>query len=80
MSIYNQIYSIIVPAGSANFTAHTYCQIYASAAATPTVNGQAISMAAGSVLNITIRSISNGTNCFLLGDNANLSGEGPIIL
>ena len=80
MSIYNQIFSIIVPAANANFSAHTYSQIYASAAATPTVNGQAISMAAGSILNISIRSISGGTNCFLLGDNLNLSSDATVFL
>lgn len=79
MSISNQIYSLIVPAGSANFTAHTYTQIYASAAATPTINGQAIAMAAGSSLNLRIRSISGGTNCYLLGEMASVYGDTTIL-
>jgi hypothetical protein len=60
--------SIIVSAANANFSAHTYTEIYASSAATPVINGVSVSMAAGSSLNIMINSLSNGTNCFLLGD------------
>jgi len=79
MAIDNQAYSLIVAAANANFTAHTYTQIYASAAATPTVNGQAIAMAAGSSLNLKIRSISGGTNCYLLGEMASVYGDATIL-
>jgi hypothetical protein len=75
MAVNNQVYSLIVPAGSADFTAHTYTQIYASAAATPTINGQAIAMAAGSTLNLKIRSITGGTNCYLLGEMASVYSD-----
>lgn len=79
MAINNQVYTVMVPAASANFTAHTYSCIYASAAATPTVNGVTIALAAGSSVNLLVRSISSGTNCYLLGDNIDVSG-GPVYL
>lgn len=79
MAVNNQTYSLIIPAASANFTAHTYTQIYASAAATPTVNGQAIAMAAGSTLNLRIRSVSGGTNCYLLGEMASVYSDTTIL-
>jgi len=69
MAHINDIHSIIVPAANANFTAHTYTQVYAGAAASPTINGIAVTMAAGSVINIKVRSISATANVYLLGEN-----------
>jgi len=68
MAHINDIHSIIVPAANANFTAHTYTQVYAGAAASPTINGIAVTMAAGSVINIKVRSISATANVYLLGE------------
>lgn len=66
----NDIHSIIVPAGSANLTAHTYTEIYGgSAGCTITVNGQSISVGAASNVKIWVRSVSGGSGCFLLGEN-----------
>jgi hypothetical protein len=75
MSIYNQIYSVIVPAGSADFTGHTYIQVYAGANASPVINGQAITMAAGSTINIKVRSISNTAGIYLIGENVDISDD-----
>ncbi len=75
MPLLNDIHSIVVAAGSANFTAHTYTEIYAGAAATPVVNGISLTMAAGSSIKIKVGSITNGTNCFLLGEKINVLGE-----
>ena len=69
MAHINDIHSIIVPAANANFTAHTYTQVYAGAAASPKINGIAVAMAAGSVINIKVRSISSTANVYLLGEN-----------
>jgi hypothetical protein len=69
MAHINDIHSIIVPAANANFSAHTYTQVYAGAAAVPTINGIAITMAAGSVINLKVRSISATANVYLLGEN-----------
>lgn len=60
--------SIIISAPSANFSAHTYYEIFASASATPVINGVSVAMPSGSSLRIKIKTIANGTNCFLLGD------------
>jgi hypothetical protein len=79
MPLLNDIHSIVVDAASANFTAHTYTEIYAGANSTPTVNGIALTMAAGSSIKIKVRSISNGTGCFLLGEKINCNAEASII-
>lgn len=60
--------SIIVSASSANFSAHTYYEIFASASATPVINGVSVTMPAGSSIRLNIKTLTNGTNCFLLGD------------
>lgn len=79
MPLLNDMHSIIVPAGSANFTAHSYTEIYAGSNSTPVINGQSITMAAGSSIKVVIKSISGGTGCFLLGENINNLIDGPII-
>ncbi len=73
----NDVHSIIVSATAANFSAHTYTEIYAGAAATPVINGLSVTMAAGSSLKIKIKTISNGTNCYLLGENINVLNQDP---
>ena len=66
----DNIHSIIVPAQSANLTAHTYTEVYGgSAGCTMTLNGQSISIGAASSIDIWVRTISGGTGCFLLGEN-----------
>ena len=65
----NDVYSIIVAAANANFSAHSYTQVYAGAAATPTINGVVVTMAAGSSIEIKVKSISATANVYLLGEN-----------
>jgi len=70
MPKFNHIYSIIVPAQSPIFSAHTYSEVYGgSAGCSAIINGTSINVDAGSTVSILIRSISGGTGCFLLGDN-----------
>jgi hypothetical protein len=48
MPLLNDIHSIVFPAASATsatFTAYTFTEIYAGAAATPTINGISVTMA-----------------------------------
>ena len=59
MPVPNRIFSVIVPSASADFSAHTYSQVYAATLQTPTINGQAVKMAAGSKLDIMVKSISS---------------------
>jgi len=80
MSLSNRIHSIVVPASAANFTAHTYTMVYAGAAATPTINGVAIPMVAGSSLNIKVKTITPTGNVFLFGENNNVYNPGNVIL
>lgn len=73
MANINDIYSIIVPANSANLTAHTYSQIYGgSAGCLINVNETSISVGASSNIKIWVRSLSGGTGCFLLGENKDM--------
>jgi len=78
MSLLNDIHSIIVAGGSANFSAHSYTEIYAGASAAPVINGLSVTMAAGSSIKLKIRSISNATGCYLLGEDKNNWAEPPI--
>jgi hypothetical protein len=80
MPISNQINSIIVLSTNANFTAHTYTQVYAGANATPTINGVAVTMNAGSSLYINVRSISSTANVYVLGEPINVMTPGNYAL
>lgn len=77
MAHINDIHSIILPAANANFTAHTYTQVYAGAAASPTINGVAVTMAAGSSINIHVRTISATANVYVLGENQDVTQGSP---
>jgi len=72
MAHINDIHSIIVSAASANFSAHSYTQVFAGAAATPTINGVVVTMGASSLLNIKVKSISATPNVYLMGENQNV--------
>jgi hypothetical protein len=66
----NDVYSIIVPVASANFSAHTYTQIYGgSAGCSITVNGISVNVGAASSIDIWVRTVSGGAGCYLLGEN-----------
>jgi hypothetical protein len=78
MPLFNDIHSIIVPVSSANFTAHTYTEIYAGTDVAVVINGVLVNLAAASSIKIKIASISGGTGCYLLGENINNSMEPPI--
>lgn len=70
MSAFNGKYDIIVEASNADFTAHTYSMVYAGAAATPTINGTTVTMAAGSTIEMRIKSISGTANVYVIGNKA----------
>jgi hypothetical protein len=73
MAKIKDVHSIVVPAGSANLSAHTYTEIYGgSAGCSVTVNGVSVNIGASSSINLTVRSITGGTGCFLLGENINV--------
>ena len=68
MPIINKIYNIIKPAADADFVNEIYYQVYASAAATPTINGEVVGLAAGMTLDVILQSISATANVFVIGD------------
>ncbi len=76
MPIDNKIYSFIHSASTANTTAFTYSQVYASIAASPTINGQLVPMAAGSSLDINVNTISATIGIFVLGERASVGMGG----
>jgi hypothetical protein len=74
----NDIHSIIVPAQSPDFTAHTYTEIYAgTSGCVININGVVINVASSSNIPIWIRSVSGGTGCYLLGENKNVFTGSP---
>lgn len=80
MPLLNDIHSIIVPATSPNFTAHTYTEVYAGSGATPTINGVSVTMGAGSSIKIKVKSISSTANVYLLGETIDNQAESPIFM
>ena len=74
----NDIHSIIIPAESADLTAHTYTEIYAgSGGCTIVVNGVTVQVASSSNIPIWVRTVSGGTGCYLLGENKNVFTGSP---
>ena len=69
----DRIYSLIVPAANANFTAHTYTEVYVGGAATVTVNGVSVVAAAGSFIPVKVQSISATANVYLLGEKIDVT-------
>ena len=68
MPVLNDIHSIVVASANANFTAHTYNEVFASAKSSITINGVEIDLAAGQSIKLRVKSISSDANVFLLGE------------
>ncbi len=69
--------SIIHLAASAVTSAYTYTQIYAGANATPTINGTSVVMAAGTVLDVRVKTISATANVYVIGSPINTLFQNP---
>ena len=67
-----EIEQIIDAAADANFSANTYTRVYASSAATPTINGTVIPLIAGGSIEVLVQSISATANVFVIGRKKNL--------
>lgn len=76
MPLQNGIGSIIHSASTANVTGYTYFKVYASVAASPTINGTVVTMPAGVTIDMLVRSISPTANVFVIGDKVNTSDPG----
>ena len=80
MPLLNDIHSIVVPLSQANFTAHTYTEIFAGRDDVAFINGQGpIFIGNGSSLKVKINSVSaNSTNYLcLLGEKINNRMDSP---
>lgn len=78
MALHNGIYSIIHAAGDADFNNYVYTKVYAGAATTATINGVSVTMAAGSDLDIKVRSIA-GANVYVLGEQIDVASGSPTL-
>ena len=65
--IINQIIHPATSATTANMSGFTYDKVYAGTAASPTINGTVVSMAAGSTIEILVHSISVTADIYLIG-------------
>ena len=76
----SDIHNVIVPAESANLSAHTYSEIYGGASGCViNINGNVVSVGGTSNLNIWVRSVSGGTGCYLLGENKDVYTGSPTV-
>jgi len=66
----SSVYGIIHAAADADFVNYAYFKVYAGATGTVTINGVAVTMTAGSDIDIVVRSISG--NAFLIGEPLNV--------
>ena len=70
MAKINDIHTIIVPAQSPVFSAHTYTEVYGgTAGCTIVINGTTVEVDSSSNLSIWVKTVSGGTGCWLMGDN-----------
>lgn len=67
-----EIEQIIDASADADFTNNVYTKVYASVAATPTINGTAVPMIAGGSLEVLVKSISSTANVFVIGRKRNI--------
>jgi hypothetical protein len=74
-----RIMDVIHAAADADTSKFTYEEVYASAAATPTINGTVVSMAAGSKLRLRVKTITATANVFVLGYNLNIATGSPFL-
>jgi hypothetical protein len=80
------IHSIIVPAQSANTSAHMYSEVYGgTGGCIININGVVLNVAESSNIPVWVKTVSGGTGCYLLGENqnvlqgttGNMSSSGP---
>lgn len=65
--MYKVINQVIHEATDADFTGYTYDKVYAGAGGTPTINGNAVTMAAGSSIEILVKEISSTAGIYVVG-------------
>lgn len=63
--------SVIHLSTAADLTGFTYTQIYAGAGGTVTLNGTSVVMAAGSTIDVRVKSITGAASIYLIGSPIN---------
>jgi hypothetical protein len=61
--------NIIVEASNADFNNHAYFYVYAGVTTSVTINGVAVTMNAGSGIDIIVKNISSTSGVYLTGTN-----------
>ena len=80
MANISDVHSIIVPAQSANLTAHTYNEVFGgNVGCTIVINGVSVDVAGSSNFKVWVRTVSGGTGCYLLGENQNVLQGSPTL-
>jgi|TARA_R110000796_G_scaffold742_1_gene2766 hypothetical protein len=64
---------VIHASADANLTGFVYTKVYASAIASPVINGTTVPMIAGGQIDILINTISNTADVFVLGKKRTLA-------
>ena len=77
MSYYTGVASIIHLSTNADTTNFTYSKVYAGAGGSPVINGVTVVMAAGSTLEIIVKSISSVAGIYVLGHKAQVFTANP---
>ncbi len=60
--------SIIHAAADADLAAFTYTQVYAGVTGTPTINGELVTLIAGTVIDIRVGSITPTAGIYVIGN------------
>lgn len=79
MALHTGVYSIIHKAEDADFSNFVYLRLYAGTAATPTINGVDVTLAASTVLDIKVNSITPTAGVYLLGNKKDVTFGSPTL-
>ncbi len=80
MAKINEVHSVCVPCSEANFTAHTYTEIYGGpTGCTMTVNGRILNMGGSSSIFLAVNTVSGGIGCYLLGVEKDVVNGSPYL-
>jgi hypothetical protein len=69
--------SVIHLSTAADLTGFTYTQVYAGAGATVTINGTSVTMAAGSTIDVRVKTITGAASVYVIGSPINVLKQDP---
>ena len=79
MALHNKINTIIVESTSADFSAHTYTQVYSTVGGSIDLNGSSVAMVAGATLDIVLKQqgTTSLSGVYFLGSPKNTTTGSP---